>query len=145
MGHIASFLLDDLPRQLRKTKISDNELMQDLSDAMTSHNNVINPKGVAYVAGQDADQGNKRSGEDGAGSDAKKRKLDPWTSTLDEVKKNSKQQLVEIAHPQGSCFVTGDGQVFFQAKQNAQLLPSGPPICLCYGKFVLNDEAGPSC
>ena len=131
--------------RLRKKKISDNEMMQDLTDAMTSHNNVFNPKGVAYVIGQDAP---KRSGEDdaaAAGSAAKRRKLEPWTSTLEEVKKTSKQQLVEIAHPQGACFVTADGQIFFQAKENAQLLPSGPAICLCYGKFFLNEEAGPSC
>ena len=139
---ILSFLF---ATRLRKKKISDNEMMQDLTDAMTSHNNIFNPKGVAYVTGQDAP---KRSGEDdaaAAGSAAKRRKLEPWTSTLEEVKKTSKQQLVEIAHPQGACFVTADGQFFFQAKENAQLLPSGPAICLCYGKFFLNEEAGPSC
>ena len=72
--------------RLRKKKISDNEMMQDLTDAMTSHNNVFNPKGVAYVTGQDAP---KRSGEDdaaAAGSAAKRRKLEPWTSTLEDVK-----------------------------------------------------------
>ena len=127
-GILLSFLF---ATRLRKKKISDNEMMQDLTDAMTSHNNIFNPKGVAYVTGQDAP---KRPGEDdaaAAGSAAKRRKLEPWTSTLEEVKKTSKQQLVEIAHPQGACFVTADGQFFFSGKGEcpaASIRPSHLPV-----------------
>ena len=130
-----------------KNKITDAELLQDFTDAITAHNKVFNPKGVAYVAGgQAADESNKRAAEAAVvqESDSKRRKVDASASSLDEIRKNNKQQLVEIPHPQGAVYVTADGQLFFQAKENVQLLPSGPPVCLVFGKFHLNDEAGTS-
>ncbi|CAL1128870.1 unnamed protein product [Cladocopium goreaui] len=117
-------------------KLSIPEVQEEWQNVIKAHNAKFNKAGVPY-SGEGS--GPNAAGTEGSeGNTRQKRKLD----VVEEPPQGNKFLKLEH-HGKGNAIFDVDGNVWFQAKDNADaaLDHDGPPIALIYGNFKIQQEA----